>query len=58
MCPRQDFGFEYRSLIETYRLAPETSKRQCLTILDRLAAVQGRYQKPERPKKEKGGDSQ
>ena len=57
MCPRPDFGFEYRSLIETYRLAPETSKRQCLSILDRLAAVQGRHQKPERPKQEKGGDS-
>ena len=58
MCPEPDFGFQYRSLIETYRLAPETSKRQCLTILDRLAAVQGWYQRPERAKKEKGGDSQ
>lgn len=46
MCPEPDFGFQYRRMIEYYRLSPEISARQRETILERYFAGQRAARQP------------
>ena len=46
MCPEPNFGFQYRCLIEHYRLSPEISTRQRDTILERYFAGQRPARQP------------
>ena len=41
MYPEPKFGMEYRALIETYRLAPETAACQLDEIIQRLCGGMG-----------------
>lgn len=41
MCPEPDFSWQYRSLIQSYRLTPETSSRQLEAILRRFYGAGG-----------------
>ena len=53
MCPEPDFGWTYRSLIASYRLAPELSARQLDAILARFYAARERP-KPQQSHEERG----
>lgn len=58
MCPEPDFGLQYRSLIESYRLAPEISARQLEQILKQFFARRRAVRGQEPKTKAKGGDAE
>ena len=53
MCPEPDFSWTYRSLIASYRLAPELSARQLDAILARFYSARERP-KPQQSPEERG----
>jgi len=57
MCLEPDFGLQYRSLIESYRLAPEISERQLDRILKKYFAARPPSHGTDSKSKPKGGDA-
>lgn len=54
MCPEPDFYFLYRSLIESYRIVPETAAAQLDEILERLFS-EGMPERQRRRTNQSGG---